>query len=72
MSHESVRTISNDFLGMKRFAARLVPKDLNFLQKLNRIKAKNSKNIIEQPPYCPHMAPAEFFLFQKLKLPLRG
>ena len=51
VSHESIRTILNDCLGMKRVAARLVPKDLNFLQKLNRVKAKNSTNIIEQPPY---------------------
>ena len=29
-------------------------------------------NIIEQPPYSPDMAPADFFLFPKLKLPLRG
>ena len=50
VSHESIRTILNDCLGMKRVAARLVPKDLNFLQKLNRVKAKNSTNIIEQPP----------------------
>ena len=34
VSHESIRTILNDFFGMKRVAARLVPKDLNFLQKL--------------------------------------
>ena len=27
VSHESIRTILNDFLGMKRVAARLVPKD---------------------------------------------
>ena len=41
---------------MKRVAGQLVPKDLNFLQKLNRLKAKNSTNIIEQPPYSPDMA----------------
>ena len=57
---------------MKRVAARLVPTDLNFLQKLNRVKAKNSTNIIEQPPYSPDMAPADFILFPKVKLPLRG
>ena len=28
VSHESIRTILNDFLGMKRVAARLFPKDL--------------------------------------------
>ena len=72
VSHESIRTILNDYLGMKRVAARLVPKDLNFLQNLNHVKAKNSTNIIEQPPYSPDMAPADFFLFSKLKLPLRG
>ena len=47
-------------------------KDLNFLQKLNRVKAKNSMNIIEQPPYSPDMAPADFFLFPNIKLPFRG
>ena len=57
---------------MKRVAAWLVPKDLNFLQKLNRIKTKNSKNIIDHPPYSPEMTPAYFFLFPKIKFPLRG
>ena len=35
VSHESIRTILNDSLVMKRVAARLVLKDLNFLQILN-------------------------------------
>ena len=72
VSHGSFRTILNDCLGMKRVAVRLVPIDLNFLQKLNCVKAKNSTNIIEQPPYSPDMAPTDFCLFPKLKLPLRG
>ena len=38
---------------------------------VNEFLAKNSMNIIEQPPYAPDMASAEFFLFLKLKLPLR-
>ena len=59
-------------MNMKRVAARLVPKDLNFLQKLNRVKAKNSTNIIEEPLYSPDMASADFILFPKLKLRLRG
>ena len=33
---------------------------------------KNSTDIIEQPPYSPDMASANFFFFPKLKLPLRG
>ena len=70
--HESIRTILYDCLGMKRFAARLDPKELNFFQKLNHVKTKNWTNIIEQLPYSPDMAPADFFIFPKLKLPLRG
>ena len=31
VSHELIRTILNDCFGMKRVAARLVLKDLNFL-----------------------------------------
>jgi len=34
--------------------------------------AKNSTNVLEQPPYSPDLAPCDFFLFPKLKLPLRG
>jgi [histone H3]-lysine36 N-dimethyltransferase SETMAR len=33
---------------------------------------KHSTNTIEQPPYSPNMAPADFFLFPKLKLLLHG
>ena len=39
---------------------------------MNEFLTKNSTNLIEQPPYSPDMAPADFFLFPKLKLPLRG
>ena len=64
--YELIRTILNDCLGMKRVAARLVPKDhltrlslwTNFWPKTKRIS--------------PDIAPADFFLFPKLKLPLRG
>lgn len=33
---------------------------------------KNQVTIIAQAPYSPDMAPADFFLFPKLKIPLRG
>lgn len=46
VSHESIRTILKDTLGMKHVAARLVPKDLNFLQKLNRVKV--AEDMLEQ------------------------
>lgn len=34
--------------------------------------AKNHVNVLPQAPYSPDMAPADFFLFSKLKMPLRG
>ena len=39
---------------------------------VNEFLAKNSTDISEQPPYPPDMAPADSFLFPKLKLPLWG
>ena len=39
---------------------------------VNEFLSKNSMNIIEKPPYSPDMAPVDFYLFQKLKLPLWG
>ena len=39
---------------------------------MNEFMAKSSTNMIEQPPYSPDMATADFFLFLKLKLPLQG
>ena len=39
---------------------------------MNEFLAKNSTNIIEKPPYSTDMAPADIFLFLKLKIPLRG
>ena len=67
VSHESLRTILNDCFGMKRVAAGLIPKELNFLQKLNLVQAKNSTNIIEQPSYSLNIAPEKMFPFPKLK-----
>lgn len=39
---------------------------------VNAFKAKHSINTIDQAPYSPDLAPCDFFLFPKLKLPLRG
>ena len=34
--------------------------------------AKNKTVIMHQPTYSPDLAPAEFFLFPKLKTPMKG
>ena len=33
---------------------------------------KNSTHIVPQPPYSPDLTPCDFWLFPKLKRPLRG
>ena len=68
VSRESIRTILNDCFGMKRVAERRSPKTII----VNEFLARNSTNIIEQPPYSPNMALVDFFLFPKLKLPLQS
>ena len=72
----TVHNILTNVLCMKRVAAKLVPKELNFFSHqaiiIKEYKTKNSINTIEQPPYSPDLAPCDFFLFPKLKLPLRG
>lgn len=69
ISEGSVKTILKDNLGLRKVKARLVPKSLNFLREFF---AKNSTNIVPQPPYSPDLAPCDFWLFSKLKRPLRG
>ena len=67
MSHESIRTILNDCLGMKD--SWILYHDNAPSQKaiiVNKFLTKNSTNIIEQPPYSPDIAPTDFFLFPKL------
>jgi transposase len=34
--------------------------------------AKNESTVVPQPPYSPDLAPADFFLFLKLKSTLKG
>jgi transposase len=34
--------------------------------------AKNEITVVPQPPYSPDLAPADFFLFPKLKSSLKG
>jgi len=61
---------------MSRVSAKFVPKLLNFDQKNRRMSiaflAKNNTTIMPQPPYSPDLAPCDFFLFPKLKRPMKG
>ena len=59
-------------LGMKRVAAKFVPKLLNFEQKQRRTEVAQESLTMPQPPYSPEMAPCDFFLFSKIKRTLKG
>ena len=39
---------------------------------MTKFLAKHDKKVIAQPPYSTDLAPCDFFLFPKLKYPLRG
>ena len=64
--------IFSNVLGMKRVAAKSVPKLLNFEQKQRRMEVAQESLTMPQPPYLPDMAPCDFFLFPKIKRTLNG
>jgi len=69
----SCHAIFSDVLGMKRVAPKFVPKLLHFDQKNRRdLLAKTTTIIMPQPPYSPDLTPRDFFLFPKLKIPMKG
>ncbi|KAG5332407.1 SETMR methyltransferase, partial [Acromyrmex charruanus] len=61
----SCHSIFTNDLGMRRVAAKFVPKLREFL-------AKNNTLMMPQPPYSSDLAPCDFFLFSKLKRPMKG
>ena len=66
----SCHEIFSNVLGMKRVAAKFVPKLLNFEQR--RMEVAQESLTMPQPSYSPDMAPCDFFLFPKIKRTLRG
>jgi hypothetical protein len=57
---------------MRRVSAKFVPRLLTDDQKENRRVAKHQTSVVAHPPYSPDLAPADFFLFPKLKTILKG
>ena len=72
----TIFNIIHDDLGLVKKSARWVPKLLSQEQKDNRIacsrELKKAFKVIRQPPYSPDLAPADFFLFPKVKNALAG
>ena len=68
----SCHEIFSNVLGMKRVAAKFVPKLLNFEQIQRRIEVAQESLTMPQPPYSPDMVPCDFFLFPKIKRTSKG
>ena len=75
ISYGSTQHILVHVLGMKHVAARLfhhdnAPSHSSLI--VTEFLAKHETKSISQPPYLPDLTPCDFFLFPKLKYPLRG
>ena len=63
--------IFSNVLGMKRVAAKFVPKLLNCEQKQRRMEVAQESLTMPQPQYSPEIARCDFFLFPKIKRTLK-
>ena len=72
ISRESLNTVSKDILAdNSRFLHHNIAPSHTALVLRDHFD-KNSAHIVPQPPYSPDLAPCDFWLFPKLKRPLRG
>jgi len=63
----SCHLILTDKLKMRRAAAKFVPRLLTGALLIHKFLMKHEATVVPQPPYSPDLAPADFFLFPKLK-----
>jgi hypothetical protein len=68
----SVHSILTEDLGIRRVSAKFIPKLLTMEQKQRRLEITQDIPVVRQAPYSPNMAPCDFWLFPKLKMPLKG
>ena len=67
----SCHLILTDKLQMRRAAAKFVPRLLTDALLIREFLTKHETTVVPQPPYSPDLAPADFFLFSKLKSSLK-
>ena len=68
----SCHLILTNKLKMRRVAAKFVPRLLTDALLIREFLMKHEAAVVPQPPYSPDLAPADFFLFPKLKPSLKG
>jgi len=64
--------VLTDKLQMHHVAAKFVPHLLTDALLIREFLTKHETTVVSQPPYSPDLAPADFFLFLKLKSSLKG
>jgi len=76
MNRETVRQIVNEDLGMRKFSAKMVPRNLTHDKKQRQLHISPDLRIPLQKwtiqPNSPHLAPCDFWFFPKLKSALKG
>jgi len=68
----SCHLILTDKLQMRRVAAEFVPRLLTDALLIREFLTKHETTVVPQPLYSPDLAPADFFLFSKMKSSLKG
>ena len=72
-SYGTINRILNSQLGLVKKSSRLVPKLLSTPRRWSRSSwRKKGSNCSPTPPYSSDLAPADYFLFPKLKKELAG
>jgi len=64
--------ILTDKLKMRRVASKFVPHLLTDALFIREFLTKHEENVVPQTPCSPDLAPADFFLFPKLKSSLKS
>jgi len=68
----SCHLILTEKLQMRRLVEKFVPRLLTDALLIREFLTKHETTVVPQPPYTPDLAPADFFLFSKLKSSLKG
>ena len=72
-SYGTISCILHSQLGLVKKSARWVPKLLSTPRRWSRSSWRKKRiKLLSHPPYSPDLAPADFFLFPKLKKELAG
>jgi len=68
----SCHLILTNKLKMRRVATKFVLQLLTDAVLIREFLTKHEADVVQRPPYSPDLAPADFFLFPKLKSSLKG